>query len=133
MQKDISEVGISSITLSELEYGVQKSSQRERNKLALAQFVAPLAILPYDNHIAPIYGRVRALLEQEGITIGSLDMLIESQQEDEYEALELFEKYADQEVSFTDCVSFVLMRVKNLRTVFSFDTHFERAGFQLWG
>ena len=78
MQKDISEVGISSITLTELEYGVQKSSQRERNKLALAQFVAPLAILPYDDHVAPTYGRIRALLEQEGITIGSLDMLIGS-------------------------------------------------------
>ena len=71
--------------------------------------------------------RARHIFSSEHLTI------LRSSQEDEYEVLELFEKYADQEVSFTDCVSFVLMRVKNLRTVFSFDTHFERAGFQLWG
>jgi len=41
-------------------------------------------------------------------------------------------KYADQGVSFTDCVSFVLMRKERLRYVFGFDRHFEAAGFQVW-
>ena len=52
--------------------------------------------------------------------------------EDELAALEFFEKYADQEVSFTDCVSFVLMRKNKIRRAFSFDSHFERVGFALW-
>ena len=52
--------------------------------------------------------------------------------EDELAALGLFEKFADQEVSFTDCVSFVLMRKNIIRRAFSFDSHFERAGFALW-
>jgi len=51
---------------------------------------------------------------------------------DEVAALALFTKYADQQVSFTDCVSFVLMRNHKLKTTFSFDDHFTYAGFQRW-
>jgi uncharacterized protein len=47
-------------------------------------------------------------------------------------ALIWFEKFADQHVSFTDCVSFALMRVADIQTAFTFDSHFERAGFQRW-
>ena len=43
----ISEVGISSITLSELEYGVSKSSKPAQNQIALTQFLAPMEILAY--------------------------------------------------------------------------------------
>ncbi|MBI4025435.1 MAG: PIN domain-containing protein [Verrucomicrobia bacterium] len=52
--------------------------------------------------------------------------------EDELTAIEMFEKYADQQISFTDCISFVLMRKAGLNTVFSFDQHFVFAGFKLW-
>jgi predicted nucleic acid-binding protein len=50
----------------------------------------------------------------------------------ELAALNWFEKFADQEVSFTDCVSFALMRGAGIQTAFSFDSHFERAGFKKW-
>jgi predicted nucleic acid-binding protein len=50
----------------------------------------------------------------------------------ELAALDLFEKFADQEISFTDCTSFVLMRSTGIRQAFSFDAHFERAGFRKW-
>jgi tRNA(fMet)-specific endonuclease VapC len=46
-QTPISQIGISSITLSELEYGVAKSSKPDQNQFALAQFLAPMEILPY--------------------------------------------------------------------------------------
>jgi uncharacterized protein len=52
--------------------------------------------------------------------------------EDELEAVGFFEKYADQEVSFTDCISFALMRKRRIQNVFSFDRHFTLAGFNLW-
>jgi len=52
--------------------------------------------------------------------------------DDEREAIDLFEKFSDQRVSFTDCISFVLMRKKKINNVFSFDRDFERAGFWLW-
>lgn len=74
--QDVSHVGISAITLSELEYGVEKSSHQEQNKLALAEFLAPLTILPYDDNVASTYGKIRTFLEKEGIAIGPLDMLI---------------------------------------------------------
>ncbi|MFT5369939.1 MAG: tRNA(fMet)-specific endonuclease VapC [Candidatus Latescibacterota bacterium] len=76
VQTEISEIGISSITLSELLYGVSKSSKPEQNQIALAQFVAPLEILAYDDLAAQYYGDLRVHLEKQGTPIGSLDMLI---------------------------------------------------------
>lgn len=75
-QLPISSVAISSITLSELEYGVMKSAKPEQNKVALSQFVAPLEILPYGDDAAQSYGIIRAMLEKKGAPIGSLDTLI---------------------------------------------------------
>ncbi|CAB5141495.1 hypothetical protein D3OALGA1CA_3883 [Olavius algarvensis associated proteobacterium Delta 3] len=50
---------------------------------------------------------------------------------DEIKALQFFSKFADQRVSFNDCISFVLMKRERINRVFSFDRHFERAGFHL--
>ena len=75
-QAQVSEIGVSSITLSELEYGVMKSAKPEQNKLALAQFIAPIEISAYDDVAAQHYGVIRAHLERQGTPIGSLDMLI---------------------------------------------------------
>jgi len=75
-QTEISQIGISSITLSELLYGVSKSSKPEQNQMALTQFIAPLEILPYGDEAAQYYGDLRAHLEKQGTPIGSLDMLI---------------------------------------------------------
>jgi tRNA(fMet)-specific endonuclease VapC len=73
---EISQIGISAITLSELLYGVFKSSKPKQNQMALAQFVAPLEILPYGDEAAQYYGSLRARLENQGSPIGALDMLI---------------------------------------------------------
>ena len=72
----VSDIGVSAITLSELEYGVAKSTKPQQNKLALAEFLAPIEILPYDDMAAQQYGELRADLERKGTPIGSLDMLI---------------------------------------------------------
>ena len=50
---------------------------------------------------------------------------------DEIKALQFFSKYADQHVSFTDCISFVLMKREKINRVFSFDKHFKLAGFHV--
>ena len=72
----VSDLGISSITLSELEYGVAKSRKQEQNKLALTEFLTPIEIMPFDDMAAKHYGELRAYLETRGTPIGSLDTLI---------------------------------------------------------
>jgi predicted nucleic acid-binding protein len=59
--------------------------------------------------------------------------IIFSDREDETAALRLFRKFADQKVSFTDCVSFALMRQLGIETAFTFDRHFLQAGFRVIG
>jgi len=73
------EIGISTITVAELQYGVEKSTARERNAQALEAFLLPLEILPFDMLSAQAYGQIRADLERRGEPIGSMDMLIAAQ------------------------------------------------------
>ena len=73
---ELAAVGLSSIVLSELEYGVEKSQRVAQNRMALAQFVAPLEIVEYDSEAAQCYGRLRSALERKGQPIGPLDQLI---------------------------------------------------------
>ena len=51
--------------------------------------------------------------------------------QDELSALELFGKYSDQSVSFTECVSFATMDKLGITAVFTFDHHFRIAGFDV--
>lgn len=75
-QVDITAVCVSSVTVAELQYGVAKSSRPEQNAIALAAFLAPLGVEPFDDAAAAVYGGVRAGLERAGTPIGSMDMLI---------------------------------------------------------
>jgi tRNA(fMet)-specific endonuclease VapC len=72
----LGDVSVSSITVSELEYGVAKSSKPQQNRDALDAFLAPLEILPFNGEAAFRYGEIRAFLEKEGKLIGAMDMLI---------------------------------------------------------
>ncbi|MGE5582400.1 MAG: type II toxin-antitoxin system tRNA(fMet)-specific endonuclease VapC [Bacillota bacterium] len=76
---EVNEIGISVITLAELEYGVAKSISPERNKLALVKFFAPFEILPFSETAAAVYGRIRSDLEKSGQIIGPYDLLIGAQ------------------------------------------------------
>ena len=58
--------------------------------------------------------------------------ILRPDRDDELSALEYFQKYGDQKVSFTDAISFVLMRKAKLGRVFSYDRHFQQAGFKVW-
>jgi tRNA(fMet)-specific endonuclease VapC len=70
------EVGISSITFAELEYGVFKSKYSDKNRKALLEFVFPLLIMPFDEMACVAYGRMRADLERKGKIIVGMDLLI---------------------------------------------------------
>lgn len=79
LEYQIGDIGISSITLSELRYGVAKSAHGEKNSKALNEFIIPLEIVSYDEMAAQAYGVIRASLEKAGTPIGSMDMLIAAQ------------------------------------------------------
>jgi len=70
------DIGISSITVAELNYGIAKSKKRDRNLAALEQFLAPLIIAPFDRAASDCYGTLRIHLEQSGQPIRPMDMLI---------------------------------------------------------
>lgn len=75
-QEPFQTIGISTITLSELLFGIEKSVHRERNEIAYRSFLTPLAILDFDAEAAAHYGQIRAELERRGTLIGPLDLLI---------------------------------------------------------
>jgi tRNA(fMet)-specific endonuclease VapC len=73
----VHEFGISSITQAELQYGVEKSKNKNTNQFALDEFLPPLTILPFHGKkLVTSYGEIRVSLESKGKTIGPLDMLI---------------------------------------------------------
>ena len=46
-------------------------------------------------------------------------------------AWELFRSYRDKRFSYTDCTSFVIMKVLRLEVALAFDRHFLQAGFRI--
>lgn len=70
--------------------------------------------------------RARHILSSQVLTV------LRPGPEEDLQAIPLFAKYADQKISFVDCLSFVLMRKEQIRFAFTFDSDFERAGFQRW-
>jgi tRNA(fMet)-specific endonuclease VapC len=73
---ELGQVGVSSITVSELQYGVSKSQRQKENQQRLDEFLLPFEIFPYDQTASRQYGDIRANLERRGVVIGPLDLLI---------------------------------------------------------
>ncbi|MBO4474966.1 MAG: type II toxin-antitoxin system VapC family toxin [Clostridiales bacterium] len=70
---------ISSVTVFELEYGVAKSKQQDKNSIQLTMFLSAFTILPFDADDAITAGRIRAELAQKGTPIGPYDLQIAAQ------------------------------------------------------
>ena len=77
----IEKIGISSITIAELEYGIAKSSSpyKEENRVALLGFLLPFKFINFNQNDAYEYGRIRQNLQSKGKIIGNMDILIGSQ------------------------------------------------------
>jgi len=77
----IENIGISSITIAELEYGIAKSSgpYKEENRVALLEFLLPFKFIDFNQNDAYEYGRIRQALQSKGKIIGNMDILIGSQ------------------------------------------------------
>ena len=74
-QHRLGDIGLCSVVAAELAYGVAKIGSA-RNRQALEMFLAPLAVLPFDDAAFWVYGSLRAELERRGTPIGALDTLI---------------------------------------------------------
>lgn len=72
----VGDIGISVITLAELQYGASKSSQPKKNREALEQFLSPLEVAVFDRQATIAYGTIRAALARKGLPIGAMDLLI---------------------------------------------------------
>ncbi len=75
-QVKIGDVGISSITLAELQYGVSKSQHQLKNQQRLDEFLIPMDVLAFAEKATKQYGEIRSQLEKQGMPIGPLDLLI---------------------------------------------------------
>ena len=69
-------LGISVITLSELQKGVSKSLNKKKNQNVLDHFISVFTVLSYEPSDAKAYGEIVANLEEKGQIIGGNDLFI---------------------------------------------------------
>ena len=70
-------VGLSAITVSELEFGAQDSGQYEAEIAAVNKVLMPFDVYDFDATLCPLhFGRIRHGLESLGVAIGAMDILI---------------------------------------------------------
>jgi predicted nucleic acid-binding protein len=105
-----------------------KSLEREKERLTTSNFVLDETLTLLARRTSYSFAAERG----EAIFASSILAILRPEASDEVAALALFRKLADQEVSFTDCVSFALMRRHRVTRAFTFDRHFETAGFTPW-
>ena len=70
------QVGLSAITVAELEFGVAASQRQGDNFQRLERFLVDFEVLPFDRDAAKPYGALRKILQAQGAPIGPLDFLI---------------------------------------------------------
>jgi len=72
----VSDVCVSVITKAELMYGVEVSSRRQQDQVALDAYLRHVAVLDFPGEAAVEYGQIRGDLKARGAMIGGNDLLI---------------------------------------------------------
>ena len=70
---------ISSLTLAELEYGVENSEHTEKNRLSLIEFLTIFEILNFEQKDTKAFGIIKRDLRNSGKMIGAVDALLAAQ------------------------------------------------------
>ena len=115
------------------------NDQHHRDAMALwplvekPVFTSNLVIAELAKLLAYRMGYPMAIDRVSGIYASTGFRILPSTRTDELSALEWMRKFSDQDVSFTDCVSFAMMRRLKIRTALTFDRHFQLAGFEIIG
>jgi predicted nucleic acid-binding protein len=74
-------------------------------------------------------GRAHAVELAESLLHSKVVIFLEVDKGVREKAWQIFKKYADQDFSFTDCSSFVLMQMHGIKKVLAFDRHFKQMKF----
>ena len=70
-------VGLSAITVSELEFGAHNSGDDETEIVAVHEVLTPFEVYDYDGATCPTHDcRIRHEMERAGQTIGAMELLI---------------------------------------------------------
>lgn len=80
MNQKISSVGwhncyISEVTVAELQYGVECSSQPQENQLILDEFLQQITVIPFSVAVKQ-YAQAKAKLRKKGLLVDDFDLLI---------------------------------------------------------
>lgn len=70
------DIGIPSVVVYELEYGIAKSTSPKKRQKQLKELISLANLLPFNELAAKKSADIRALLEKQGTPIGSYDTLI---------------------------------------------------------
>jgi tRNA(fMet)-specific endonuclease VapC len=70
------EMCLSTVTLGELVYGAEKSTQVERNLAVIEGLAARMEVCAFDARAAMHFGQIRAELARSGRAIGPFDTMI---------------------------------------------------------
>ena len=101
--------------------------QVERRRCFTSNFVLDETFTLLARRTTYQFAATRAVHLLESSTL----VILRPESEEEQTAVQYFKKYADQQVSFTDCISFALMEKYHLGQAFTFDQHFAFAGFSI--
>lgn len=70
------DIGISAITVAELEYGIAASKKQSDNTKRLERFLLDFEVIDFTRASASAYGLVRSDLQAQGMPIGPVDFFI---------------------------------------------------------
>jgi hypothetical protein len=109
---------------------IKKSSEIRKHKIGLltSEYII-------DESITLIRYRVSynaAVIFGDSLLSSSIVTIVDVTNEDRLKAWEIFKKYEDKDLSFTDCTSFVLMKNLRLQKAFTFDEHFRHIGVEIF-
>ncbi len=70
---------ISSLTLAELEFGIENSDHKEKNRISLIEFLTIFEILNFEQKDTQAFGIIKSDLRKSGKMIGAMDALLAAQ------------------------------------------------------
>lgn len=76
-------------------------------------------------------GHEEAVAFGEKIKSSRVLKIIRADENIENRALNIFKEFRDIELSFTDCVTYVVMKELGIKDIFAFDRHFSQLGFRV--